>query len=110
MNRASLLSKAMVVGVAIPLLSLSACAGESWEERLQDPEVMNAYHREARATGTKLMDERLDDMARRLCRAWAAGEDKEAVRQREVVNTHPLEVSNFFAIATAAHTHVCPST
>ena len=30
--------------------------------------------------------------------------------QREVVNTPPLEVSNFFAIATAAHTHVCPST
>ena len=110
MNRASLVSRAVVAGLAIPVLGLCACSGESWEERFQNPEVMSAYHQEARATGTKLMDDRLDDMARRLCQGWAAGEDKEAVRQREVVNTPTLEVSNFFAIATAAHNHVCPST
>ena len=111
MERVTLKAKALaVVGMAIPVLALAACSGQSWEERLQDPKVMDAYHQEARATGTKLTDERLDDIARRLCRGYAAGESKEAVRQREVVNTPPLEVSNFFAIATAAHTHVCPST
>lgn len=110
MDRASLVSRAIAVGLALPVLGLAACAGESWEERFQDPEVMNAYHQEARATGTKLMDQRLDDMARRLCQGYAAGESKQAVRQREVVNTPPIEVSNFFAIATAAHNHVCPST
>jgi hypothetical protein len=110
MERMTLTARAVAVAVVIPVLGLAACAGESWEERLQDPEVMAAYHQEARETGTQLMDERLDDIARRLCRGYAAGESKEAVRQQEVVNTPPLEVSNFFAIATAAHTHVCPST
>ncbi|MFL6078885.1 MAG: hypothetical protein ACJ714_03045 [Ornithinibacter sp.] len=106
----TLKAKASAVVVAIPVLGLAACAGQSWEERLQDPAVMSAYHQEARATGTKLVDERLDDIARRLCRGYATGEAKDAVRQREVLNTPPIEVSNFFAIATAAHTHVCPST
>jgi hypothetical protein len=110
MHRVTMTLRTVVVGMALPVLVLAACAGESWEERLQNPEVMAAYHQEARATGTKLMDERLDDIARRLCRGYAAGESKEAVRQREVVNTPPLEVSNLFAIATAAHAHVCPST
>ena len=90
MERVTLKTKALaVVGMAIPVLTLAACSGQSWEERLQDPKVMDAYHQEARATGTKLTDERLDDIARRLCRGYAAGESKEAVRQREVVNTPP---------------------
>lgn len=108
MERVGLKARALAVGVAVPVLGLAACAGQSWEERLKDPAVVEAYHQEARATGTKLTDERLDDIARRLCRGYAAGESPEAVRQREVVNTPPLEVSNFFAIATAAQTHVCP--
>ncbi|MEO6790190.1 MAG: hypothetical protein ABI187_04415 [Ornithinibacter sp.] len=97
-----------VVGMlAFSVLGLAACGGGSWEDRLKDPEVMDAYRQDARATGTALMDERLDDMARRLCAGWA-GESDEAVMERELLNTPAIERSNFFAIATAAHTNVCP--
>ena len=70
---------------------------------------MEAYREEARATQTQLMDDRLDDIARRLCEGWAAGESDQAVLTREALNTPTLERSNFFAIADAAHSNVCPS-
>ena len=110
MLRSHSLSRVMSAALIIPVLSLTACGGANWEERLQDPQVMDAYHQQARDTGTTLADERLDDMARRLCSGWAAGESEDAVGQREYMNTPILEQSNFFAIAAAARTHVCPST
>lgn len=109
MNREKRMTSAVVGVLAFSVLGLAACGGASWEDRLKDPEVMDAYRQEARATGTKLMDERLDDMARRLCAGWAGGESDEAVEERELLNTPTIERSNFVAIASAARTNVCPS-
>ena len=94
---------------ALAVLVLCACGGSHWEDRLDDVQVMESYRAEARATGTQLMDERLDDIARRLCRGWAAGESDEAAITAEALNTPALERSNLPAIADAAHRHVCPS-
>lgn len=97
---------ASIVGL---VLAASGCGGEDWTMRLQDPEVMTAYHQKARESGTTLEDERLDDMARRLCTGWSEGQDEDTLTFSEFHNTPILERIHFYDIATAAHRIVCPS-